>query len=62
MTMYKLLIADDEPLERRAIRYFIDDSHLEIGEILESETGTATVKQLWKSNPTLLYWILKCPD
>ncbi|NLK64090.1 MAG: response regulator, partial [Tissierellia bacterium] len=59
--MYKLLIADDEPLERQAIRYFIDDSHLEIGEILESENGTATVKTAMEKQPDIIILDIKMP-
>lgn len=59
--MYKLLIADDEPLERQAIRYFIENSHLEIGEILESENGTATVKTAMEEQPDIIVLDIKMP-
>ena len=42
--MYKLMIADDEALERQALRHFIQNSKLEIVEILECANGIDAVK------------------
>ncbi len=42
--MYKLMIADDEPLIRRGIKQLIDLSSLQIGEIHEASTGEEALK------------------
>ncbi len=59
--MYKLLIADDEPLERQAIRFFIENSQLEIGEIFESKNGTTTVQIAMAEQPNILILDIKMP-
>ena len=33
--MYKILIADDEELEREALRFFINESSLDIDQVIE---------------------------
>lgn len=51
--MYKLLIADDEILERQALRYFIENSKLEIEEILECGNGVDAVKLALTEQPDI---------
>ena len=33
--MYKILIADDEELEREALRFFINESSLDIDQVID---------------------------
>ena len=38
--MYKILIADDEELEREALRFFINESSMDIDQVIECASGT----------------------
>ena len=49
--MYKLMIADDEPLIRRGIKQLIDLSSLQIGEIHEASTGEEALKVFEEFKP-----------
>jgi len=59
--MYKLMIADDEALERQALRHFIQRSNLEIGEILECANGIDAVKIALLEQPEICILDIKMP-
>ncbi|TCL00069.1 AraC family two component transcriptional regulator [Natranaerovirga hydrolytica] len=59
--MYKLLIADDEKLEREALRLFIDQSSLEIDHIIECINGTETVKKTMLEKPDIILLDINMP-
>lgn len=59
--MYKLMIADDEALERKALRHFIQKSKLEIGEILECSNGVDAVKTALLEQPDICILDIKMP-
>lgn len=59
--MYKLMIADDEALERRALRHFIQNSKVEIGEILECANGVDAVKTALLEQPDICILDIKMP-
>ncbi|TCT16246.1 two-component system response regulator YesN [Natranaerovirga pectinivora] len=59
--MYKLLIADDEALEREALKYFVTQSELEISSIIESATGTETVKKVLLEKPDIILLDINMP-
>ena len=51
--MYKLMIADDEPLIRRGIKQLIDLSSLQIEEIYEASTGEEALKVIYYYKPEI---------
>ena len=53
--MYKLMIADDEPLIRRGIKQLIDLSSLQIGEIHEASTGEEALKVFEGFKPEIVF-------
>lgn len=59
--MYKLMIADDEALERRALSHFIRNSKLEIGEILECANGIDAVKTALLEQPDICILDIRMP-
>ncbi len=59
--MYKLLIADDEILERQALRYFVEGSELEIETILEAGNGMDAVRMALAEQPDLCILDIKMP-
>lgn len=59
--MYKLMIADDEALERQALSHFIQKSKLEIGEILECANGIDAVKTALLEQPDICILDIKMP-
>lgn len=59
--MYKLMIADDEALERQALRHFIKNSKAEIGEILECANGIDAVKTALLEQPDICILDIKMP-
>ena len=59
--MYKLLIADDEKLEREALRYFVSQSSLDIGEIIECANGNEVVKQVLLVQPDIILLDINMP-
>lgn len=59
--MYKLMIADDEALERQALRHFIEHSKAEIGEILECANGIDAVKTALLEQPDICILDIKMP-
>ena len=59
--MYKLLIADDETLEREALRYFVSQSSLDIGEIIECSNGNEVVRQVLLVQPDIIILDITMP-
>lgn len=59
--MYKLMIADDEALERQALRHFIEHSKVEIGEIFECSNGIEAVKTALLEQPDICILDIKMP-
>lgn len=59
--MYKLMIADDEPLIRRGIRQLIDLSSLQIGEIYEAKTGEEALELFEKFQPEIVLMDINMP-
>lgn len=59
--MYKLMIADDEPLIRRGIRQLINFSSLQIGEIYEASTGEEALKVFEKFEPEIVLMDINMP-
>lgn len=59
--MYKLLIADDEALEREALIFFVRNSPLEIGEIIECTNGNDVVRQMFLQQPDILILDINMP-
>lgn len=59
--MYKLLIVDDEPLERQALRFFVEHSKLEIDTILEAGNGIDAVQLALTQQPDLCVLDIKMP-
>lgn len=59
--MYKLMIADDEPLIRRGIKQLIDLSSLQIKEIYEASTGEEAVKLFEQFKPEIILMDINMP-
>lgn len=59
--MYKLLIADDEALEREALTFFVKNFSLEIEEIIECVTGTEVVKKVMLEKPDIILLDINMP-
>lgn len=59
--MYKLMIADDEPLIRRGIRQLIDLSSLQIGEIYEAVNGKEALELFEKFQPEIVLMDINMP-
>jgi len=59
--MYTLLIADDEALEREALRFFVEDSGLEIGRILDCANGSDAVKKALLEKPDIILLDINMP-
>lgn len=59
--MYKLLIVDDEPFERQALRFFVEHSSLEIDTILEAGNGIDAVQLSLMEQPNLCILDIKMP-
>lgn len=59
--MYKLLIVDDEPLERQALRYFIEGSELEISSISEAGNGIDAIRLALAEQPDICILDIKMP-
>ena len=60
--MYKLMIADDEPLIRRGIKQLIDLSSLQIGEIHEASTGEEALKVFEEFKPEIVLMDINMPN
>ena len=52
--MYKILIADDEELEREALRFFINESSLDIDQVIECASGTEVIKRVMLDRPDII--------
>lgn len=59
--MYKLLIVDDEPLERQALRFFVENSKLEIHPVLECGNGLDAVRMALTEQPDICILDIKMP-
>lgn len=59
--MYKLLIVDDEVWESQVLRYFVENSSLEISEVLECGNGTEAVKIALTEQPDICILDIKMP-
>ena len=59
--MYTLLIADDEAIEREAIRYFIDQSSLEFEAVEEAANGIEAVAKALQLQPDIIIMDVKMP-
>jgi two-component system response regulator YesN len=59
--MYKLLIADDEQLEREAVRYIIHQNFPDIFEIYEAENGREALEIAFSKKPDLIFVDIKMP-
>ena len=59
--MYKLLIVDDEPLERQVLRFFVENSKLELGPILECGNGVDAVRLALTEQPDICILDIKMP-
>lgn len=59
--MYRLMIADDEPLVRRGIRQLIDFSSLKVAEIYEATTGEEALKIFKEFQPEIVLMDINMP-
>ncbi|MDR1932884.1 MAG: response regulator [Spirochaetales bacterium] len=59
--MYKLLIADDEEIEREAIKMFVLRAGLPVGEIFETGGGNETVTAALKHSPDIMILDINMP-
>lgn len=59
--MYKLLIADDEEIEREALKFIVRKSHLEIKEIQEAANGTEAISVASIFDPDIVILDIKMP-
>lgn len=59
--MYKLLIVDDELIEREALRFIVTNSDLEISEIREAANGNEAITVAADFNPDIVILDIKMP-
>lgn len=59
--MYKLLIVDDERIERDALKYIVKGSTLKIGEIEEAANGQEAISVAAVFNPDIVILDIKMP-
>lgn len=59
--MYKLLIVDDELIEREALRFIVTHSDLEISEIMEAANGNEAITVAADFNPDIVILDIKMP-
>lgn len=59
--MYKLLIADDEPLIRRGIKNLVDVKSLKISEVIEAEDGEETIELAKIHKPDIILMDINMP-
>ena len=59
--MYSLLIADDEVIEREALKFIIKNSHLSISKIWEAGNGQEAVSCAEAYNPDIAILDIKMP-
>ncbi len=61
MKKIQVLIADDEPLERKKIMHLLkDDSELEI--VCQTKNGIDTIREIQSKNPDLVFLDIQMPD
>jgi two component transcriptional regulator, AraC family len=60
--MYKLLICDDEPLERIALRKMIEKRYSNITVLDDAKTGGEAVKAAQRFLPDILLIDIKMPE
>jgi two-component system response regulator YesN len=61
MVMFKVLIAEDEPLERRALVYILQQSGLPLADISEAVNGRQAVAQTLRKQPEIIIMDIKMP-
>lgn len=59
--MYKLLIVDDELIERDALKYIVKNSHLKISEIMEAANGQDALTVTADFDPDIVILDIKMP-
>ncbi len=59
--MYKLLIVDDEEIERRAIERIVDKSNIEIGDIKQASNGQEAVAISSTFEPDIIIMDINMP-
>ena len=59
--MYKLLIADDEQLERQALRFIIEKNLSEIEVIGETGDGGSAIQICKSENPDIVLMDIRMP-
>ena len=59
--MYKVLVADDEELECEALNYFIENSSLEIEQVIQCNTGDESMKQILLNRPDIFILDINMP-
>jgi len=59
--MYKLLIADDETIEREAIKYIINENLNGMFDICEACNGREAIEKAKKFNPDIIFFDIKMP-
>ncbi len=59
--MYKLLIVDDEPIEREAMRLIIGNQVPEISEIEEAENGFSAIERFLQFEPEIVLMDINMP-
>ena len=59
--MLKLLIADDERIERDALRYIITRESSTIGEISEAANGKEAIEKTFELKPDIIFLDIKMP-
>ena len=59
--MYKLLIADDETLEREAIKYILKEGFGEVFGFYEATNGRETIEQVNTVKPDIVFLDIKMP-
>ena len=58
---YRLLIADDEKLERDALRYIVQAGSLSVGEIWDASNGREAVEMAQRLQPDICFLDIKMP-
>jgi len=59
--MYKLLIADDEPLEREGLQLMIERAFPHMFTIFHAEHGRSAIQQVEKHRPHIIFMDIKMP-
>lgn len=59
--MYSVLIVDDEPIEREAIRYFIAKAALDFTTVKEACNGIEAVERAWDTMPDIIIMDIRMP-